>query len=71
MTDDTRDRLIRLETEMDVVQKTVEDMSLKVNAMHDVMMQAKGARWLLLGAAGLLGFLTSLLGKALPFWQAK
>lgn len=56
---------------MDVVQKTVEDMSLKVNAMHDVMMQAKGARWLLLGAAGLLGFLTSLLGKALPFWQAK
>lgn len=71
MTDDTRDRLIRLETEMDVVQKTVEDMSLKVNAMHDVMMQAKGARWLILGAAGLLGFLTSLLGKALPFWQAK
>lgn len=71
MTDDTRDRLIRLETEMDGVQKTVEDMSLKVNAMHDVMMQAKGARWLLLGAAGLLGFFTSLLGKALPFWQAK
>lgn len=71
MTDDTRDRLIRLETEMDGFQKTVEDMSLKVNAMHDVMMQAKGARWLLLGAAGLLGFLTSLLGKALPFWQAK
>ena len=56
---------------MDVVQKTVEDMSLKVNAMHDVMMQAKGARWLILGAAGLLGFLTSLLGKSSAFWRAK
>lgn len=56
---------------MDGVQKTVEDMSQKVSAMHDVMMQAKGARWLLLGTAGLLGFLASLLGKALPFLQPK
>lgn len=71
MTDDTRERLIRLEAEMDGVQKTVEDMSEKVSAMHDVMMQAKGARWLLLGTAGLLGFLASLLGKALPFLQSK
>ena len=51
---------------MDGVHKTIDDMSRKVSVMHDIMMQAKGARWLLLGAAGLLGFLASLLGKALP-----
>lgn len=56
---------------MDSVQKTIDAMSEKVNAMHDVMMQAKGARWLLLGTAALIGFLTSLFGKILPFWQAK
>lgn len=68
---DTRDRLIRLEAEMDGVQKTIDAMSEKVSTMHDIMMQAKGARWLLLGTAGLLGFLASLLGKALPLWPGK
>lgn len=69
MPDDTRDRLIRLEAEMDGFQKTVEEMSLKVSVMHDIMMQAKGARWLLLGAAGIIGFLTSFIGKVVPFWK--
>ena len=67
--DDTRDRLIRLEAEMDGVQKTIDEMSHKVSVMHDIMMQAKGARWLLLGAAGLLGFMSSLIGKVLPLWK--
>lgn len=54
---------------MDGVQKTIDDMSRKVSVMHDIMMQAKGARWLLLGAAGIIGFLTSLIGKVVPFWK--
>lgn len=71
MTDDTRDRVIRLEAEMAAMDKMLQDMSAKVSAMHDVMMQAKGARWLLLGTAALLGWAASFLENAFHIWPSK
>ncbi|MEY3773867.1 MAG: hypothetical protein RLZZ129_647 [Verrucomicrobiota bacterium] len=43
---DTRDRVIALEIEVTHLQKTVDDMSAKVTAMHDMLQQARGAKWL-------------------------
>jgi hypothetical protein len=36
-----------------------EKIEAKVDEMHNVLMQAKGARWAILAAAGLAGFLSA------------
>jgi len=42
--------------------KQLADTHAKVAAMHDVLMQAKGARWAIIATAALAGFLASKLG---------
>lgn len=67
---DTRDRVIRLEAEVEAMSKTVESMSKKVTEMHELLQQAKGARWaiLLMAAAG--GFISAKLSTFIP-WLPK
>lgn len=67
MTDDTRDMVIRLETEVEHIQVQLADMQEKVNAMHDLLMQAKGMRWLIVTMAAVAGFAASFAAKYLPF----
>lgn len=67
MTDDTRDRVIRLETEIDHITEQLNDMQKKVTAMHDLLMQAKGMKWLIVTMAALAGFAASFASKYLPF----
>ncbi|WP_029581923.1 hypothetical protein [Bradyrhizobium sp. URHD0069] len=67
MSDDTRDRVIRLETEIDHITAKLDDMQKKVNAMHDLLMQARGMRWLIVCMAAMAGFLASFASKYLPF----
>ena len=56
MTDnEMRERLTRLETKFEATAKEVEEMSKTVTELRDLLVQAKGARWLLLAAAGLMG----------------
>jgi hypothetical protein len=64
---DTRDRVIRLETQVDHMTMQLNDMQQKVNAMHDLLMQAKGMRWLIIGMAAVAGFLASFASKYVPF----
>jgi tetrahydromethanopterin S-methyltransferase subunit G len=64
---DTRDRVIRMEAEVDNLEKKVDDMSKKIDDMHDVLMQARGARYILAGAAALAGGVTGFLVKVIPF----
>jgi hypothetical protein len=64
---DTRDRVIRLETQVDHMTLQLNDMQQKVNAMHDLLMQAKGMRWLIIGMAAVAGFLASFASKYVPF----
>lgn len=52
---DTRDRVIRLEMQMQHVEKTLNGMSTKVDEMHKLLQQARGARWLLVGVAVAIG----------------
>jgi hypothetical protein len=55
MMDDTRDRVIRLESEIEHITTQLNDM------------QAKGMRWLIIGMAAMAGFFASFAAKYLPF----
>ncbi|MBO4227515.1 MULTISPECIES: hypothetical protein [Bradyrhizobium] len=65
MTNDTgtRDRVIRLQVKLEHVTAQPSDAQTKVNAMHDLLMQARGVRWMILPA--MAGFLASFITKYL------
>lgn len=67
---DTRDRVIRMEAEVDNLEKKVDEMSKKIDDMHNVFMQARGARYVIIGAAAIGGALASFLVKLIPFTQS-
>ena len=67
MTDDTRDRVIRMEAELDNFEKQVTGMSSKIDDMHDVLMQARGARYVIAAAAAVAGGIAGYLVKFIPF----
>jgi hypothetical protein len=64
---DTRDRVIKLESDLRHLTDSVEGMSAKVTAMHDLLQQARGARWLILTAAAIGGFVSAKLAPLLPW----
>ena len=63
MTDDTRDRVIRLETQIAHMDRQVAATAEKVDEMHALLQQSRGARWMLVGLVGLGGFLAGIIGK--------
>jgi hypothetical protein len=65
--DDTRDRVIRLEAEVQNLEDKVSGMSRKVDEMHAILLQAKGARWVIVGSAAIAGFIASFLFKIIPW----
>ena len=65
---DTRDRVIRLEAEVEALSGKVTSMDAKVTAMHELLLQAKGARWFLIGAAALGGFISAKIAPFLPWF---
>lgn len=64
---DLRDRVIRMEAEVRSLERQVTGMANKINDMHDVLMQARGARYVIVGAAAIGGAVTGFLVKLLPF----
>jgi hypothetical protein len=69
MIDDTRERLITLEVEVRHLQAQLSDTAAKVNEMHALLMQARGARWVIVALAALAGFFASFLTKFIPGWR--
>jgi hypothetical protein len=65
MTDN--ERMAVLETKVQHLSEQLEDTHRKVDDMHAVLMQAKGARWAILAMAALGGFIASLATKLIPF----
>lgn len=63
---DTRDRVIRMEAEVDNLEKKVDGMSKKIDDMHDVLMAAKGARYVIAAAAAFAGGVAGFLVKLIP-----
>ena len=61
--DTLRERVARLETKVDHLSDSLEKAVKKVDEMHGVMMQAKGARWVLIAAASIAGALAGFAAK--------
>ena len=70
MTDDTRDRLIKLESNFEHMAKAFDGMSTKVDEMHELLLKAKGAKWLLGGVALIAGWLGGKISVLLPWIAA-
>jgi hypothetical protein len=60
------ERLAILETKMAHYERRMDEVYGKVAEMHSVLLQAKGAKYVIMGTAGVIGFFTSLLTH-LPF----
>jgi 2-phosphoglycerate kinase len=63
MAPDERDRLIKLEIETSHLTKKVDEMAKQIDEMHDLLMQAKGARLILIGVASVVGFASAKLAS--------
>lgn len=61
-----RDKVIRLEAQVEHLTTTVDHMAGKLDDLHAVFLQAKGARWLLLAMAGIGGAIAGFAAKWLP-----
>lgn len=70
MSDDTRDRVIRLEAEMSAMRRDFDFMNEKVTEMHSILLAAKGARWGIIGAASVGGFVLAKASSLLPWLSA-
>ena len=65
--DDTRDRLIRLESEVEHLTEKVVAMSGQVGEMHQLLTKAQGAKWAILGLATLGGFISAKFTAIVPW----
>jgi hypothetical protein len=63
MQEDTRDRVVALERDVKHLSQQVDDMAAKVSQMHQLLMQAKGARWAVLTLVAVGGFVAGKLGS--------
>jgi hypothetical protein len=43
------------------MESTLKEMSIEVHEIHDVLMKAKGARWVIAAAASMVGFFSGVL----------
>ena len=64
--DDTRDRVIRLEAEVEALTAVVTASSKKIDDMHALFLQAKGARWAIMAMAAIGGFISAKLSALIP-----
>jgi hypothetical protein len=55
MSDDLRERMVRLETEMKHATEKLDDMSKQLTGLVSLMNQGKGAQWILVSLAGIIG----------------
>lgn len=69
--DETRERLILLESEVRHMADDMRGMQRKVDEMHDLLMKAQGARWLLVGFATMGGAAAAFFAKLLPVWPVR
>jgi hypothetical protein len=56
------ERIAVLETNQQFMRAQLTDMNEKLTAVHELMLAAKGARYAIIGAAALAGFLSGKVG---------
>ncbi len=62
-------RIAVLEANQRHFETKMDKMSSKVDEMHEVLLQARGARWAILGVASLAGFLAGKFGAILSLFR--
>lgn len=65
------ERIAVLEANQRYMEHKIDQMASKVDEMHEVLLQARGARWAIVGVAGLAGFLASKLASVAAFFGMK
>jgi predicted esterase YcpF (UPF0227 family) len=70
MSDDTRDRVIALERDMQHMSSKVDEMAGQVKEMHQLLMQARGAKWAIVGLATVGGFISAKLSALFPWFSS-
>jgi hypothetical protein len=53
----TGERLVMLEQKVSHMEEELDKMSVKVDEMHAILLQARGVRWAVIAVSGLVGFL--------------
>lgn len=64
---ESRERIATLEADFRHMSGQLDDMSRKVSDMHDLLMQAKGARYIVLASAAIAGAITGFSVKFIPW----
>lgn len=67
MSDDTRERIAALEVQVNHLAATLNKTNEVVTELRDLLLQAKGARWLLGILIAIGGFVAGMAAKYLPF----
>ena len=67
MTDNERERIAVLEIKIGHLSAQLAETNHMVSEMRDVLMQARGAKWVFMGGVAIVGFLTSLVTHLIPF----
>lgn len=65
------ERIAVLETQQLNMQDKIDAMTEKVDEMHEVLIQARGMRWLAMGAVGLFGFMAGKIEAVSHFFASK
>jgi hypothetical protein len=65
-----RERVAKLEVQMTHLADKLDDTHKKVEEMHAILLQAKGARWVIVGLAGVAGLASGLVAKVIPWTTA-
>lgn len=63
------ERVAKLEQRLDHMEVQMDRMATQVSDMHEVLMQAKGARWLIVTSVGVGGILTSIGAFVVAHWR--
>lgn len=71
MNAEERDRLTRLESNVEYMAKEVASMKATVQELRDLLVSAKGVRWALSILIAIAGFFSGLVSQYLPHWPGK
>lgn len=71
LTDTDGERIKALEIHHELMAEQMKDMVAKVDEIHSILLQARGARWAILAVAGFAGFLSAKLSWLLTLFGAK
>ncbi len=71
MPDDTRDRVMRLESELLHMEKKLDQVSTQVKEMHEILIGARGAKWAIMLIVAIAGFFAGKLGAVSSIFGVK